>query len=255
MKKENPLEYFGIQATTGEWESLYNPGNPKSYSFIVRLKKSLELLGNIENKTVCDLGCGTGVLIPFIIERGGYYTGIDNCKDMLDFIRINYSKEYQSDKVLLINNDFENLKTNDAYDFFIGLGFIEYFNAPKDIIKKIYDMMPDGGQLILSFPNYLSLDYFALNIFAPVRYMIRKISDKRTIQPPRKLWTIKRAKKLLQEAGYKDFKITNYSINFFFYPFSRFLPEFCNYISKMLEYSFLAKFSFFSTGFIISAKK
>jgi SAM-dependent methyltransferase len=255
MQKDKILKYFESLAKNGGWDSLYDPRNPKSYSFIVRLKKSLDLLDGIENKTVCDLGCGTGVLIPFILERGGNYIGVDNSENMLDQIRVNFSKELQVNKLMLIFSDFENLLLENKCNVLIGLGFIEYFNEPEEILKKTYEMLPEGGQLILSFPNFFSLDYFLLKLLAPFRFGVRLITDKGTPQPPRKLWTIKKTKKIFLDTGYKDLKIVNYSINFFFYPFSRFFPEFCNYISKKLEYSFMARFSFFSTGFIISGRK
>ena len=54
------LSYFETQAKSGDWESLYNPQNPKSYPFIIRLQKTLNLLEDIDNKKICDLGCGTG---------------------------------------------------------------------------------------------------------------------------------------------------------------------------------------------------
>ena len=77
------LNYFETQAKSGDWESLYNPQNPKSYPFIIRLQKTLNLLEDIDNKKICDLGCGTGVLIPFILKKNGNYTGIDFSKKML----------------------------------------------------------------------------------------------------------------------------------------------------------------------------
>ena len=75
--KNEVLNFFEKSAKMGNWDSLYNPNNPRSFSFIIRLQKTLNLLENIENKKICDLGCGTGVLIPFILKKKGNYTGID----------------------------------------------------------------------------------------------------------------------------------------------------------------------------------
>ena len=38
--EQEHLNYFEKEAKAGNWESLYNPSNPKSYSFIVRLQKT-----------------------------------------------------------------------------------------------------------------------------------------------------------------------------------------------------------------------
>ena len=127
------LNYFETQAKSGDWEFLYNPQNPKSYPFIIRLQKTLNLLEDIDNKKICDLGCGTGVLIPFILKKNGNYTGIDFSKKMLDIIKSKYQKEINDKKVNLLLTDFKNLDETHKYDILIGLGFIEYFDEPKKL--------------------------------------------------------------------------------------------------------------------------
>ena len=52
MKKDKVLNYFEKEAKVGNWVSLYNPDNPKSYSFIVRLQKTLNLLKDIKEKKI-----------------------------------------------------------------------------------------------------------------------------------------------------------------------------------------------------------
>ena len=146
------LSYFEAQAKSGDWESLYNPQNPKSYPFIVRLQKTLNLLENIDNKKICDLGCGTGVLIPFILKKNGNYTGIDFSKRMLDTIRSKYQKEINDKKVDLLLSDFKNLDQTRKYDILIGLGFMEYFDEPKKIVKKLYNIIKPNC------PNLVFLD-------------------------------------------------------------------------------------------------
>ena len=43
MKTNEVLNYFEQEAKVGNWDSLYDSSNPKSYSFIVRLQKTLNL--------------------------------------------------------------------------------------------------------------------------------------------------------------------------------------------------------------------
>ena len=63
-------------------------------------------------------------------------------------------------------SDFKNLDQTRKYDILIGLGFIEYFDEPKKIIKKFYNTIQNGGRLILSFPNANSFDFLkVLQIF------------------------------------------------------------------------------------------
>ncbi len=255
MDNEKIFDYFEKQAKTGKWDSLYNPQNPISYPFILRLQKALGFLKIVKDKTICDLGCGTGILIPFIMERDGNYVGVDNSPEMIKIIEEKHPSFSQPNKITLVCSDFQNLKIDKSCDIFIGLGFIEYFSEPEKVIKKIYDYLPAGGQLILSFPNFQSLDYYSLIFFSPLRYLVRKIFDISTPQPPRRLWTLAKAKKMFEDTGFRNQAHVNYNVNVLFYPFYRFIPKFCNVIAKMAEYSWLSKISFFSTGFIISGKK
>ena len=83
MNNKDILSYFENQAQTGHWDALYNPENPVSYWFIIRLQKAIRLIQSFDNKNVLDLGCGTGVLIPFVINDNGKYVGIDISEKML----------------------------------------------------------------------------------------------------------------------------------------------------------------------------
>ena len=81
--------FFEQKAKTGEWRGLYDLNNPSSYPFVIRLKKTIQMLDKIDGKNVCDLGCGTGALIPFVTQSNAQYTGIDFSEEMLSKIRNN----------------------------------------------------------------------------------------------------------------------------------------------------------------------
>ena len=69
MQKSEILNHFENEAREGIWDNLYNPNNPSSYSFINRIKKSLDSIEDLNDKKVIDLGCGTGALIPFVLNK------------------------------------------------------------------------------------------------------------------------------------------------------------------------------------------
>ena len=255
MNDREILDYFESQAKSGAWDSLYNPKNPGSYPFIIRFKKGIELLHSIDGKTVLDLGCGTGVLIPHIVENNGFYIGVDSSQNMLDVIKKQYSSLVESNKIKLFSQDIRNFETPDKIDIVVGLGFIEYFDNPEIILKKLYEFLPQGGQLILSFPNFNSLDYFSVRFFSPFRFLLRKISGKSTHQPPRRMWNIKFAEKLFLNAGFNNIKLVNYNVNIFAYPFTKISMRFTNFWAKKFEYSKLSTIHFFASGFIVSAVK
>ena len=255
MKTEEILNHFEHQAKVGKWDSLYDPKNPESFSFIVRLRKTLNLLKDVNNKKICDLGCGTGILIPYILEKKCKYTGIDFSKEMLEKIKSKYPQEILNGQVNLLLSDFRNINETNEFDVFIGLGFIEYFDNPKEIISKLYNMMPKDGTLILSFPNINSFDFMMIRFLTILRIIVKKIFKIGKPNAPRKMWSKKEACKILKETGFKDFQIKNYEINIFVYPFTVFFPRIATFITKKLEYTWLEKINFFARGFLISTKK
>jgi len=249
------LKYFENSAKSGEWNSLYDPRNPSSYSFIVRLEKAIDLAYSFKNKKVLDLGCGTGVLVPFVINDGGQYVGLDASKEMLDEIKRIYPAYTNKENVNFIFGDMRNVRLPDNTDIMIGLGFIEYFDNPEEAIQILYSNLPVDGRLILSFPNSHSMDYMSLLLLAPFRYAVKAVLKKFTYQPQRKLWNIKNAEMLYTKAGFKNLKVVNYNVNIFAYPFTRMSLSFTNFWAKRFEYSKLSKCGFFATGFLISGEK
>lgn len=255
MNYEAILNYFEDSAKTGLWDSLYNPKNPQSYPFIVRLQKAINLAGPFKNKKTLDLGCGTGMLMPFVINDGGQYIGMDSSQKMLNEAERIYPAYVNNKNVKLIFGDISKSQLPDNLNIIIGLGIIEYFNNPKGLVQRLYNKLSMGSRLILSFPNLRSLDYITLQFSAPFRYLARTITEKSTYQPPRRLWNPKNARDLYINTGFKNLLFVNYNVNILVYPFTRISRIFTNLWAKKFEYSILSKFSFFATGFIISGQK
>lgn len=249
------LSFFELAAETGHWEFLYNSKNPHSYSFIARLQKSISLVYSFKNKKVLDLGCGTGILMPFVIHDSGEYTGLDVSVKMLGEIKKNYPEYVDRKDVHFVFGDVKKVTLPDSIDTMIGLGFIEYFDNPEELIQKLYLNLPKGGRLILSFPNSCSLDYFCIKLLTPCRYLGRMLLGKSTNQPPRILWSIKNAKNLFHNSGFKNIRTMNYNVNIFAYPLTKISAQFTNFWAKRFEYGVLSKCSFFATGFLIYGEK
>ena len=255
MNRSKIIEYFENQAKTGIWGSLYDLRNPESYPFIARLTKSVKLMMPLEGKSVLDLGCGTGILIPIASENKCTYTGLDVSEEMMQSIRQQFPNLIAENKVTLITGEFDQSAIPGNTDIIIGMGFIEYFDHAEAVIQRLSQHLAKDGKLILTFPNFQSLDYFAVVLSGFFRGILRLISGKSTAKPPRKLWTVKNATRLFANAGLTNLEVEHYNTNIFVYPFTRISRRFCNFFARLFEDSFLSRYSFFSTGFIISGKK
>ena len=249
------LKYFNDQAKLDKWDQLYNSSNPLSHSFIHRLRKSIGLIKPYKNPSLLDLGCGTGILIPYALKNKYKYHGLDNSLFMLNFIKTKYKHEFDEKKITLINSDFSAFNFKKKFDIIFGIGFIEYFDNPYKNIKILLNNLEDNGQLILSFPNKYSLENLILKILYLPKKLLSIILNKSTIQPPRTNFSLRKTLNFIKSNYNYKIEYKNKNINLFVYPFSKILPKFSNYFGNIFEDSIISKFSFFSTGFIISVQK
>ena len=249
-------KFFEKKAETGEWKSLYDQNNPSSYPFIIRLEKTIEMLNDkVSGKKICDLGCGTGALIPHMIKANADYTGIDFSKEMLSKIKAQQLDETHNNKIHLHHLDFNNDNLEKKFDVLVGLGFIEYFEDPIKIIKKCNEILNKDGLILLSFPNRLSIDFTMIRILKYLRLFLKKVFGIGKDNPWRKMWSYKEANQLFKDGNFEIMLIKNYYTNLAIYPITALFPSFAFTLAKFFENTFLNKINLFNAGYLILAKK
>lgn len=252
----NVQNFFQKKAQTGEWKNLYDKKNPFSYPFVIRIEKTIKMLGNkVSDKKLCDLGCGTGDLIPHLLEAKAKYTGIDFSEEMLSKIKSQQKEEIKNGRIELHRLDFNKEDINKKFEVLVGLGFIEYFEDPNKIIKKCNDILDKDGLILLSFPNRISFDFTMIRILKYPRLFLKKVFNIGKENPKRKMWSYKEAKQLFAEGKFEILSIENYYTNLAVYPLTVLFPHFAFRLSKFLEKTFLNKINYFNIGFLILAKK
>lgn len=109
---------------------------------VTLIEKSLHALGITAGKRVLDIGCGTGVLYPFlkkleIVE----YRGIDISRNMLDKFQEAYPE------VNTIRRDFnEPLQEKiGIYDYVIIYNSIPHFDQLDIVFRNAHDCLSTGG--------------------------------------------------------------------------------------------------------------
>lgn len=119
--------------------------NPEKLQFLMGLAK----IG--AGASVLDVGCGTGVLLPYIrraVGESGTVTGIDYSRQMLD-----KAKEKFSDLpgLSLIEGDVLKYELPEqAYDAVVCLNFYPHISSrSRDFVKKMRRALKDGGSLII----------------------------------------------------------------------------------------------------------
>jgi SAM-dependent methyltransferase len=135
----------------------YNETENARYQTHIKTPIFIDLLGNIENKKILDIGCGFGRDIKTIINLGYNckITGLDISKQQIKLCKENI----KSDNVtFLIKNWSNSDSTNnmDQYDIAYE-SFVCSYTKIENIVqyfKNTYKILKKGGKYIIMYNNY-----------------------------------------------------------------------------------------------------
>jgi 2-polyprenyl-3-methyl-5-hydroxy-6-metoxy-1,4-benzoquinol methylase len=137
------------------WDEMYYRTDYQSKGFQWRKDSGVELcvrhltLGSC----IADLGCGCGHASATLARLGFSVFGADISKPMI-------SKAATNAKVLGLNNcrfevfDFVNdAPKKEEFDGLLALGFIEYFDDPVWVLKRMHQLLKPGGMAVVQIWN------------------------------------------------------------------------------------------------------
>jgi len=132
MQTEKVAAYFNQLAP--EWDTLHRHDNSK----IERILNYADIKNNI---SVLDVGCGTGVLFPFYLNRDvGSLTGVDLSSGMIEKAK----EKFTDPRITLIVGDAEQLQL-DAFDRCVIYSALPHFTDAAKLIEKLsLALKPDG---------------------------------------------------------------------------------------------------------------
>lgn len=149
MKKNKDLISF--------YDSVYKKGEKKHYTkLLFRTSTKLpidehEVLHALswKNKTVLDVGCGTGLMADVIAKAGAKkVVGIDFSPDAIATAKKEHARPNLDYRVEDIK------KHKDRYDIVISLGTLEHMDTPLEILKLIKKHLNPGGTIVITSPNW-----------------------------------------------------------------------------------------------------
>ncbi len=134
-------DYFDLIAN--DWDTLTNKED------VVRLNKIVDILAIHEGSKILDIGSGTGVLIPIllqIIKDTGRLFAIDSSRNMLQkAVRKNWGHA-----ATFIQADVHALPlTKDLFDFAICYSSFPHFNDKPAALSEIARVLKKGGTLVI----------------------------------------------------------------------------------------------------------
>lgn len=175
LQRQAALDHFNDYARMDRWGRLYAAiDHPANFSFLVRKQRVLELLGDLTGKRVLDIGCGTGVFFPDLLELGGTVVGADGAQEMA---RTAWTKSADLDRERLsvLASTIEQLGLRaHAFDAVTCVGVIEYVEDEDEAIREVIRATMPGGMIIVTVPNAACLDLWMKAVLAPFRWLARR---------------------------------------------------------------------------------
>ena len=124
--------------------SRYHDMSAKVSSIVGERKKQLEIIGDMKDKRVLELGCGPGWLLEYTGGGVGRYTGIDHSQKMLVEFAARLPEWYRKVRICSVKEYFS---TGEKYDLVLALSGMGHQMTNEDA-KKCMMMLDDGGRLI-----------------------------------------------------------------------------------------------------------
>jgi len=105
-------------------------------SLKVRVPVTIKECGDLTDKKVLDVGCGSGRVSFLLAKNGAKVTGVDYSQNM-----INLAKKCQATQGLpnieFTHGDLEQFSPDEKYDISIALGVIDYVDNAKEFLSKM----------------------------------------------------------------------------------------------------------------------
>lgn len=116
-----------------KWADYWNQQSDPRHSinndnFFKKVAKEMEYhLGDLQNKTILELGCGDGSLLKHLPIEAKQYTGVDFSESLLKI----FSNNFPNHKVVN-HGAIEFLQeSNETFDIIFSFGVLQYFNETQ----------------------------------------------------------------------------------------------------------------------------
>lgn len=171
MRQGKVKEYFDY--VSDDYFQAYTETLPstsmQTYIFQERKKYVLSLFAK-DGGRVLDVGCGPGIFIHELLERGCQVWGVDISPKMIEQAQKRVRENELTAKVKFLVGDTEHMSfSNNFFDCVLCIGVLEYVDDEKKSLEEISRVLKPGGDLILTVPNVASpfnkLDRLLMKLF------------------------------------------------------------------------------------------
>ncbi len=156
----------------------------KNFDISIRTLIAHELLGNIKNSRILDIGCGDGSISLQFSSSTNRLVLVDLSKKMLYAAKKNTPEKYK-EKVEFINSDLFSYKSDELFDVVFCIGVLAHVHSIDETITKISRLLKPGGRCVLQTTDndkltgkFMNTYYSIKNSFSPsIKYSLNKIGQ------------------------------------------------------------------------------
>jgi SAM-dependent methyltransferase len=244
------VEHFDKLSANGGWSQLYAVSDGKSYHFHVRRARVLEQLPEKLGR-VLDVGCGPGVMVNAVLERGGSFEGRDLSPEM---VTESMEKFGHLANVNFKEGDIENIDLPDAScDQVLAMAVIEYLASPDKALAEIARVLRPGGVAVITIPKRRHIDKTMVSFTTPFRALARIAGMASGDLIPRLCLQPEELDRAAERAGLIPDGGSQYNFTPFPYPLTRLLPGLSMRLNTPFERWHQTKSalkSFFAHGYV-----
>ncbi|KAA3624579.1 MAG: class I SAM-dependent methyltransferase [Proteobacteria bacterium] len=167
------------------YDKIYREGEENFFS---KFKKGVDssetndsVLGLLDwrDRTVLDVGCGTGGLLREIAARGAKrVTGIDYSNEAIEIAR---EKNTSSSATYIAGNVTET--DLDVHDVVLSCGTIEHSDDPASFLGTLGDRCAADGSIIITCPHFINVRGFVWMALAELLDVPMSLTDLHFIHP------------------------------------------------------------------------
>lgn len=160
-----------------------------------RYNIAFEALSDISNKTVLDVGCGSGVYsAKFAMNGAAKVKGVDFSAPMLEIAKKRANMHGVTNVCDFELNDFLQMSSNEKYDYSIAMGVFDYLSDPLTFLKRLKKITK--SRIVASFPGH-----------SLIREPLRKLRYILTSKGRVHFYDYNRIKQLVDQAGIRNAEI------------------------------------------------
>lgn len=139
MDKKDVIEFFDRMASNWDADMIKND------TVIGKILDHAEVKAG---QDILDVACGTGVMIPFYLQRNvASVTGIDISPEMAKIAADKFASE---PKVQILCGDIEETQFDRKFDVIVVYNAFPHFPDPRRLIKTLSSLLKEGGRLTIA---------------------------------------------------------------------------------------------------------